>query len=198
MRHLKTFESYSYSNDESINEEFIGGLLKSILSIQVAVLTVLGVQFLSGRLIYAAVKNDLLDVYSNIDVLIDLLERLSLRRDITDVEMKKINKRLKELKKIKDKYPTLDDYKKRVYKTALLLNIKNKNYLKNQIMDYEPRVLSAHEVLEKLRKIYKEANASDVGGYGNRGRNDLQDRLNDMLNRERGGNIPNDDDFNEY
>ena len=91
-----------------------------------------------GKLISDAVKKDLLDLYHNIDRVIAILERLSNNIDITDVDKKKINKRIKELKKVKEKYPTLDDYKKVATKKATILNLKNRNYLKNQILNYQP------------------------------------------------------------
>ena len=194
MKHLKKFESYS--SYEPINEEFVGKLLKSILSIPISALAILGVQFLSGKSIYDIAKRDMLDVYSNIDTLIDVLEGLSNRRDVTDVDIKKINNRLSQLRKIKVKYPTLDDYKKKVYRVSVLLNIKNKNYLNNQIMDYQPRVLSVNELLDKLRKIYRDVNRTDVTTspqyqqqFG-QNRQNLQDQLNNMQDREKdGGNV---------
>lgn len=197
MKHLKTFESYS--NDEMVNEEFIGGLLKTILSIPISFLAILALQFASGRLISDAMKKDLLDVYSNIDRIIAILERLSNNIDITDVDKNQINKRIKELKKVKEKYPTLDDYKKTVIRKATILNFKNRNYLKNQVLNYQPRTLNDSELVDLIKKVYKQATRSDVREPGQQPqeghfvRNDaFANRLNDMLNH-----LQNDDDLDD-
>ena len=187
MKHLKTFESYSNNDAEMVNEEFIGGLLKTILSIPIGIIVFAISQFVSGKTISDILKKNLLDVYYNIDRLISILERLSNNTNITDVDKKKINKRIKELKKVKRKYPTLDDYKKKAIRTGSLYNFKNRNYLKNQVMDYQPRVLDDYQIVELLKKIYSDITRSDVRGDDQQG--GLQDRLNNMLN-----NLDDDDD----
>jgi hypothetical protein len=203
MKHLKTFESYS--NDEMVNEEFIGGLLKTILSIPISFLAILALQFAPGRLISDAMKKNLLDVYSNIDRIIAILERLSNNIDITDVDKNKINKRIKELKKVKERYPTLDDYKKTVIRKATILNFKNRNYLKNQVLNYQPRTLNDSELVDLIKKVYKQATGSDVREPGQQPQegqfvrnNDLANRLNDMLRQNQNDDDLDDEDRPDY
>jgi len=183
MKHLKTFESYSYNESETVNEEFIGSILKKILSIPKGILGLVILQFVNGRTVFKAVESGILDVYSNIDVLIDTLESLSNNEDITDVEKRKINNRLKELSKVKKKYPTLEDYKTQLKKKTPLMNMKNRNYLKSKIDSYVPRDMSVYEILDSLTKIYKDISPSDVVGIES-SRDSFRDRLDQMSNRD--------------
>lgn len=183
MKHLKTFESYAYNETEKVNEEFIGSILKKILSIPKGILGLVILQFVNGRTVFKAVESGILDVYSNIDVLIDTLESLSNNEDITDVEKRKINNRLRELSKIKKKYPTLEDYKTQLRKKAPLMNMKNRNYIKSKIDSYVPRDMSVYEILDSLTKIYKDISPSDVVGIES-SRDSFRDRLDQMSNRD--------------
>jgi hypothetical protein len=193
MKHLKTFESYS--NDEMVNEEFVGNLLKTILSIPISFLAILALQFVPGRMMNEVMKNNLLNLYSNIDRIISILERLSNSIDVTDVEKRKINDKIKELKKVKEKYPTLDDYKKFVIKKATILNLKNRKYLRNQILNYQPRILSEDGLVDLIKKTYKHATRSDVREPGQPDHRDrLGDQLDNMLRHNRGDNDFEDED----
>lgn len=197
MKHLKTFESFSYS-EEPINEEFIGGIIKSILSIPFGIFALITLQFIGGRTMSKTIEKSLLDVYSNIDKLIDTLRGLSDNPNITDVEKKKINKRLKELIKVKKKNPTLDDYKRRLIKRTPLMNFKNRNYLRNQIESYEPREMSVYEIIETLKKFYKEISRTDVPGYQNHNnRSAFQRRLDDIMRNQHDDWEEGDEDIND-
>lgn len=184
MKHIKTFESYSYKETEKVNEEFIGSILRTILSIPKGILGVLVLQFVNGRAVSKAIENNILDVYSNIDVLIDTLQSLSDNEDITDVEKRKVNIRLKELQKVKRKYPTLDDYKKKLKSMTPFMNMKNRKYLKSKIESYTPREMSIYEVLDMLNKFYKGISPSDVVGVEDPVRNRFRDRLDSISRRD--------------
>jgi len=184
MKHIKTFENYSYKETEKVNEEFIGSILRTILSIPKGILGVLVLQFINGRTVSKAIESNILDVYSNIDVLIDTLQSLSDNEDITDVEKRKVNIRLKELQKVKRKYPTLDDYKKKLKSMTPFMNMKNRKYLKSKIESYTPREMSVYEVLDMLNKFYKGISRSDVVGVEDPVRNRFRDRLDSISRRD--------------
>lgn len=163
MRHIKTFESYS--DAEVVNEEFIGKLIKSIINIPTYAITLIILQFMDPRKIKDMMVPKLIDVYANIDVLIDTLENIHFNKtDITDVESKRILEKLNKLKEVKAKYPTLELYKKQVAKYAKYINIRNRKYLVDQIMQYEPKKMNAREVLRELQTVYKLASKNDVIG----------------------------------
>lgn len=163
MKHLKTFESYS--PDESLNEEFIGKIIKSILGVPVAAIGLTVMQFMDPRKLKEQILPQFLDIYSNLDVLIDTLENIHFNnKDITDVESEDILKKLNKLKKIKIKYPTLDEYKKKVCKVMPLFNIRNRKYLCDQVMQYEPKKMNASEVMKEIGKVYKEIKRDDIIG----------------------------------
>ncbi len=163
MKHLKKFESYSAS--ESINEEFIGKILKTILSIPITVIAFTVTQFLDPRKVKEQVLPQLLDIYANLDVLIDTLENIHFNKtDITDVESKVIMSKINSLKKIKTKWPTLEVYKRRVGKSIGYLNIKNRKYLADQAMQYEPKKMNAEQVLKEIKKVYKLVGSDDIIG----------------------------------
>jgi len=184
MKHIKTFENYSYKETEKVNEEFIGSILRTILSIPKGILGVLVLQFINGRTVSKAIESNILDVYSNIDVLIDTLQSLSDNEDITDVEKRKVNIRLKELQKVKRKYPTLDDYKKKLKSMTPFMNMKNRKYLKSKIESYTPREMSVYEVLDMLNKFYKGISRSDVVGVEDPVRNRFRDKLDSISRRD--------------
>lgn len=163
MKHIKTFESYS--PDEALNEEFIGKILKTILAIPVTVIAFAVTQFLDPRKIKDQILPQLLDIYANLDVLIDTLENIHFNKsDITDVESKAIMAKINALKKIKKKWPTIEDYKKEVGKKAGYLNLKNRKYLADQAMQYEPKKMNADQVLKEIQKVYKLVSSNDIIG----------------------------------
>ena len=169
MKHIKTFESYS--PDESLNEEFIGKILKTILTIPITVIAFAVTQFLDPRKVKDQVLPQLLDIYANLDVLIDTLENIHFNKtDITDVEAKAIMSKINALKKIKNKWPTLEAYKKEVGKKIGYLNIKNRKYLADQAMQYEPKKMSAEQVLKEIKKVYKLVGEDDIIGEAPRER----------------------------
>lgn len=188
MKNIKTFESFS--EGEEVNES-IGGIVKSILSFPVTILALLTMQFFGGRTISKVIKERLLDIYANIDTLITTLENISRKRDITDVERRKVISKLKDLKKVKEKYPTLQIYKQEVSKKAPLYNFKNRDYLRTQIWDYEPRQMSAMQVVTELTKVYALIERRDVTGEVAARepiRTEFQDRLNTLLAQEQNPN----------
>lgn len=163
MKHLKTFESYS--SGESLNEEFIGKILKSILSVPLIVIAFTVSQFLDPRKLKDQYLPQLLDIYGNLDILIDTLENIHFNKsDITDVESKAIIAKINALKKIKTKWPTLEAYKKVVGKKIGYTNIKNRKYLADQAMQYEPKKMNADQVLKEIRKVYKMSASGDIIG----------------------------------
>ena len=169
MKHIKTFESYS--PDEALNEEFIGKILKTILAIPITVIAFTVTQFLDPRKLKDQVLPQLLDIYANLDVLIDTLENIHFNKtDITDVEAKAIMSKINALKKIKSKWPTLEVYKKEVGKKIGYLNIKNRKYLADQAMQYEPKKMSAEQVLKEIKKVYKLVGEDDIIGEAPRER----------------------------
>ena len=185
MKHIKTFESFNDENMEPVNEEFIGKILKGIMKIPVAALSIIVMQFLDPRKIKDKILPQLLDIYSNIDILIDTLENIHFNKnDITDVESKKILEKINALKKVKKKYPTLDDYKKAICKWAPVLNFKNRNYLKSEIMKYEPEKMSANEVVTELKKVYALITKQDIIGMDTVDDN-MENRLDRLLRRAR-------------
>lgn len=76
----------------------------------------------------------------------------------TDSSKEKIEYSIKKLEKIKTKYPTLEEYKTKMKKNALFYNIRNINYLRNQIDIYKPHDLSLYELMPQLWKISKDIN----------------------------------------
>lgn len=205
MKNIKTFESFS--EGEEVNES-LGEIVKSILSFPTNVLALLTMQFFGGRTISKVIKERLLDIYANIDTLVTTLENILRKRDITDVERRKVISKLKDLKKVKEKYPTLQIYKQNLSKKAPLLNFKNRDYLRTQIWDYEPRQMSAIQVVAELRKVYDLIERRDVTGevaarepIRNQDGHTFQDRLNALQQqgpfRGLGGNVPEDQNPND-
>lgn len=45
-----------------------------------------------------------------------------------------------------------------------LFNIKNRKYLCDQVMQYEPQKMDADQVLKQIRKVYKMVERSDIIG----------------------------------
>ena len=205
MKNIKKFESFTQV--EEVNES-LGGIVKSILSIPVTILAVLTAQLVDGRTISKVIKERLLNIYANIDTLITTLENILRKRDITDVERKKVISKLKELKKVKEKYPTLQIYKQFLNKKVPLYNFKNRDYLRTQIWDYEPRQMSALQIVAELTKVYKFIERGDVTGevaarepIRNQDGHTFQDRLTTLQQqgpfRGLGGNAPEEQNPNE-
>jgi hypothetical protein len=160
MKNIKTFESFQ---DDKVNEG-LGTILKSILLFPVSLIAAIGMQFVDGRIISRTIKERLLNIYANIDTLISTLENLLTLSDVTDTEKRKILTRLKELKKVKEKYPTFEVYKAKLSKHVPLYNFKNREYLRNQIWEYEPIQMNASEVVSELRKVYTLIKRNNVVG----------------------------------
>jgi len=159
MKHLKTYESFDY---EKINEELqVWETIKTILQLPLIFITAIGLNFANPRFVIK-LAYPLLNVYHNLKSLIMTLENILANGDVTDTEKKKIKKRLEELKRVKEKNPTLDDYKKRLARTMSILNIKNRNYLKEKIMAYDPEPMTISELVSEIKKVYKIANRSDI------------------------------------
>jgi hypothetical protein len=159
MKHLKTYESFEY---EMINEELdLWKIFKTIISLPLFFITSIGLNFADPRFIIK-LAYPLLNVYHNLKSLIMTLENILENGDITDTEKIKIKKRLEELKKVKEKNPTLDDYKKRLARTMSVLNIRNRNYLKDKIMEYNPKDMSKIELVDEIKKVYKIIRTSDI------------------------------------
>ena len=155
MKYIKKYEDYEYNHYEQLNE----GLIKSILLFPFNLLgSILGLTFLqfAPRVLKKQIFENVLDVYSNIETLKLTLNKLLNEGDVTDTERKKIEKHIKYLDKIKRKYPSLSEYKIYCSKNFPWLNIKNRNYIKNAIMTYEPKEMTITEIAEKIRKIYKD------------------------------------------
>lgn len=161
MKNIKTFESYS--SDKSINEEYVGKLIRSILSLPLLAISFTITQFFDPRKLKNQVLPQLLDIYANLDTLIDTLENIHFNRtDITDVESKAIIAKLNALKKIKKKWPTIESYKKEVGNRIGYMNIRNRKYLADQAMNYEPKKMSAEQVLKEIRKVYLLGTKDDI------------------------------------
>lgn len=159
MKHLKTYESFEY---EKINEELrIWETIKDIIKLPLVFLISIGLNFANPRFVIK-LAYPLLDVYYNLKSLIMTFENILKNGDVTDTERKKIEKRLEELRKVKQKNPTLDDYKKRLARTMAILNIKNRNYLKEKIMDYKPKDMSITELVSQIKKVYAIAKREDI------------------------------------
>jgi cell shape-determining protein MreC len=159
MKHLKTYESFEY---EKINEELeIWETIKGIIKLPLIFLISIGLNFANPRFVIK-LAYPLLDVYHNLKSLIMTFENILKNGDVTDTERKKIEKRLEELRKVKQKNPTLDDYKKRLARTMSILNIKNRNYLKEKIMDYQPKDMSISELVSQIKKVYAIATREDI------------------------------------
>jgi len=186
MKNIKTFESFS--EGEEINES-LGGIIKSVITFPFTVIALLGMQFVNGRTISKVIRERLLDIYANIDTLIATLENILRKTDITDVEKRKVLSKLKDLKKVKEKYPTLQSYKQEVSKKVIFYNFKNRDYLRNQIWEYEPRQMSAMQVAAELTKVYKLIERGDVTGEV-AAREPIRNRFQERLNGLIGGNAP--------
>ena len=159
MKHIETFKSYS--SEEKIDEG-LGTIIKSILFLPLSILALILFQCMSGRIMSQVLKNKVLDIYYNIDTLIATIENILATGDVTDVERRKIEKKLKELNKLKRKYPTLDDYKKLLKKQAPYYNFRNRGYIRRDIDNYVPKVLNAVEIIKEIQKVYKLAKLSDI------------------------------------
>lgn len=159
MKYLKTYESFEY---EMINEEIdIWKIFKRIISLPLYFITTIGLNFTDPRFIIK-LAYPLLNVYHNLKSLILSLENILENGDITDTEKLKIKKRLKELKKVKEENPTLNDYKKRIARTLSVLNIRNRNYLKDKIMEYNPKNMNRIELVDEIKKVYKIVKTTDI------------------------------------
>jgi cell shape-determining protein MreC len=159
MKHLKTYESFEY---EMINEEIdIWEAVKTIIRLPLIFILSIGLNFADPRFVIK-LAYPLLNVYHNLKSLIMTLESILKQGDVTDTERKKIEKRLEELKKVKEKSPTLDDYKKRLARTMSVLNIRNRNYLKDKIMGYNPENMSKNELADEIKKVYKLIRNADI------------------------------------
>ena len=179
MKHIKKFESYS--SEEKLNEEFIGRIIKYILSVPIAALAFIVMQFMDPRKLKDMMLPKLIDIYDNIDILIDTLENIHFNKtDITDDESKAILEKLNNLKKVKRKWPTLELYKKNLCKYTSIINFKNRKYLRDQIEQYIPKKMTSEKVLEEIQKVYKMSTSSDIIGE-TRPRVTFQDRLNGII-----------------
>lgn len=148
MKHLKTYESFEY---EKINEELkIWETIKDIIKLPLVFLISIGLNFANPRFVIK-LAYPLLDVYHNLKSLIMTFENILKNGDVTDTERKKIEKRLEELRKVKQKNPTMS-----------ILNIKNRNYLKEKIMDYQPKDMSISELVSQIKKVYAIATREDI------------------------------------
>jgi len=140
------------------------------------------------RLLEKVLYSQLLDVYYNLDVLVDTLKGFIFtengRRNITDTELKTIKKAINFYNKILSKYPTLEDYKKRLCKISWVYHIKNNKYLQEKIMEYEPKRKNRSEIVEILKKIHKTIKNDDVVGVEapiNNWINDAENNYNQHL-----------------
>lgn len=162
MKHLKTYESYN--DQEMINEGVISTILKYVIGIPLGIFMLGVLNFFDPRKLEILWK-PLLNVYENADILIDTLENIHFNKpDITDTERSKILDKINELKKMKKKQPTLDLYKKELLKTVKWANIRNRDYLKEQVTKYQPLKMKSGEVIEEIKKIYKLVNENDIIG----------------------------------
>jgi hypothetical protein len=165
MKYVKTFESYFSNNEEIINEEFIGKVIKSILSIPLSIIAFTVTQFIDPRKIKENVLPNLLNIYVNLDVLIDTLENIHFNKnDITSKESKDIIEKINAFKRIKSKFPTLEMYKKAIGKSIGFFNIRNRKYLANQAMEYTPIKMNVDQILNEIRKVYKMTSKDDIIG----------------------------------
>lgn len=185
MKHIETFESFSSKEVEKIDEGLMKSVLNIVLGIPLAVIAFTITQFMDPRKVKAACFDGILNIYGNIDILIDTLENIHFNKaDITDVEAKNILDKINSLKKVKKKYPTIDDYKKAICRWAPFINFKNRKYIKDQIMAHDPKKLTAEEVLKEIKKVYKLANREDIiGDVPERG--GVAGQLDDLLNNYR-------------
>jgi hypothetical protein len=162
MKHIKTFESHS---TELINEELdVKKLLKEILIFPLVPLFLVITNLMNPRTLLKGHLPIFFDIYQNSDVLIDTLENIYFNGDVTDVEKKKVMKRINALKKIKNKYPTLEIYKQKSLKTLKILNIRNKSYIEEEVMKYQPKQMRASEVLKEIQKVYKLVKSEQIVG----------------------------------
>ena len=183
MKHLQSYQDY-----EQLNEGLVGEILKWILLPVTWPLSFSILQLMDVRLLEKVLYSQLLDVYYNLDVLVDTLKGFIFtengRRNITDTELKTIKKAINFYNKILSKYPTLEDYKKRLCKISWVYHIKNNKYLQEKIMEYEPKRKNRSEIVEILKKIHKTIKNDDVVGVEapiNNWINDAENNYNQHL-----------------
>jgi hypothetical protein len=193
MKNLKTFESFNNDNSEQLNEGVIRDTIGKVLSIPIYLLSLLALQtIVPAKLIKDRIFTKLLDIYFNLDKLIIVLENAINDINITDREKYDIKKKLKNLKGIKEKYNTLEDYKKQLCKMAPIMDIRNKEYLRNQVIAYKPKEMLGYEVLRELEQVSKKIDYTHLGNDENDDLNmyssgkvsRFQDRLNKMKNKD--------------
>jgi len=154
MEHLKNFEKFDNSLNEGVKTEMAKILVKNILLLPLNILAFGIIQFLPPNIMLEQIQNNL-NVYYNIDKILEILKLALNDEDITDSQKSKVKYNIYNLEKVKRKYPTLEDYKKLAKKRSYIVNIRNIEYLKNQIDKYQPHDMSLFELIKIIKKISK-------------------------------------------
>tara|TARA_R110000772_G_scaffold20466_2_gene56678 strand:+ start:8467 stop:9066 length:600 start_codon:yes stop_codon:yes gene_type:complete len=181
MKNLKTFNEHSNQEDNIISEGIINKILHTILT----PISLLITNLLNPRFILKNLEDNSLNYYNNIDGLLAILDKIKDGDDLTDVELSKIDKNIKRLVKVKEKYPTYEDYKNNIKKRMYLINFRNKEFLKRRIEEFEPTEWTIEELSDRIKKFYKNVDVhkyNDDDGDGGRRRHmsEFQKRLIDQ------------------
>lgn len=170
----KEFINYKPSDimDEldSKNESLISpekSILRKVLGFPIDVLgAVLGTviaNLTNPKNVTKALAIQLLDVYSNLDVIEKILLKES-EKNLTSKEESKIKGILNKIKSVKSKYPTIEAYKSGLLKSKGLLVLKDKKYIMRYIEEYKETRMSALEITTLLKSegVSMRLNQTDV------------------------------------
>lgn len=146
MSHLKGFEQYNEGTLSTIGNGILGIFMLAIGGIIT--------QFLNPRKIVGQFES-IIDIYNSADLLIEVLQEIMDKEDLTDVEKSEIDKKISNFQKAIEKYDSVEDYKKTLARTAQFANIRNRKFMKRKVMEYEPKKLSRVELENEIRKVYK-------------------------------------------
>ena len=161
MNNIKSFEQFNESilNMYGTNDTFLGNnpleIVKNILLLPIALLSLGITNLINPRIVDFAIAQKHLNIYNSLDTIKKAIEEMLESGNLIGREEKKAIKAIKEINKVKSKYPTLKDYKEVVKKNVVILNIRNKKFLETQIDKFEPRTLDLDEWRNTLQKISK-------------------------------------------
>lgn len=156
MKHIKTFKDYK-KIDESIipGGDSVWSDIKVLPLLPLALLGIGIINLFNPRHV-EALSEKYLDIYNNLDDISNNINTMINSGNLTDTETRKAKRILKQIERIKKRYPTLEDYKNNLKKTTPIYNIRNSNFLKRKIDEYNPTTHMSRSELEKiLKKINK-------------------------------------------
>jgi len=205
MKNIQSFENF---DKEQTNEnlgipgskKLIGGVIKSLITLPLSLLVFGITQLINPRTLNKELSENYLDIYNNLDVIKDGVEKMIEKGDLTDTELRKAKRTLKQIDRVLEKYPTLEEYKNKLKKVIPMWNIKNQDFLKRKIDEYEPTENIDIKKVEKILKKINKQESTRVAYSATSGKNTksgFQERLEKIAKDIRGKRSFKPEDYNE-